>query len=145
MKKDNTISDIHAYGQKESLKLPLFVSKISAGFPSPADDYIDKSLDLNEFLIKNPSATFFVKVSGDSMINAGIFHNDILIVDRSLELTNNKIIIANLNGELTIKRYKEIQNKKYLAPENPNYDYVEISEHNPFELWGIVIYVIHKV
>ena len=94
-------------------KLPLFISRIPAGFPSPADDYIDKNLDLNESLIKHPAATFFVRVEGDSMVDAGIYSGDILIVDRALETINNKIIVAILDGEFTVKRIRKI--KKVLS------------------------------
>ena len=88
--------------KKSNLKLPIYLNTISAGFPSPADDFVEKKIDLNEELVKNPAATFFVKVDGDSMIDANIFKDDILIVDRSIEVKNNKIVLAVINGEFTV-------------------------------------------
>ena len=139
------VKDIYSFNKKSKLKFPLFISSIKAGFPSPADDYIEKNLDLNEYLIKHPSATFFLKVEGESMIDAGIHSGDILIVDRSLEPKNNKIIIAALDGELTVKRIKKTKNKLFLVPENNQYLPIEITNEMDFSIWGIVIYVIHPV
>jgi len=140
----SNVSLIFGFDKKTKQKLPLFVSKVPAGFPSPADDFIEKKLDLNEFLIKKPAATFFVQVDGDSMINAGINSGDILIVDRSLEARDGKIIVAMLDGEFTIKRTKKRYDKLYLLAENPNYEPIEILEDNGFEVWGVVTYVIHR-
>jgi DNA polymerase V len=137
------VKEIYSFNKKNKLKLPLFISSIKAGFPSPADDYIEKNLDLNEYLIKHPPATFFLKVEGESMIDAGIRSGDILIVDRSLEPKNNKIVIAALNGELTVKRIKKIKNKLFLVPENNQYLPIEITNEMDFSVWGIVTYVIH--
>ena len=116
-----------------------------AGFPSPADDYIEGSLDLNHHLIKHPAATFFVRVSGESMINAGIYPGDILIVDRSLEAVDKKIVIAVLNGELTFKRLRIRCGNPVLEPENDTYKPIEITPDMAFEIWGVVTNVIHKV
>ncbi len=129
----------------QDLPLPLFASTVSAGFPSPADDYIETALDLNEFLIKRPAATFFVRVSGQSMIGAGINPGDILIVDRSMSPKNNSIVIAVLNGELTVKRMVLDQEKVKLLPENPNFPTIEIQEGMDFTVWGVVTTVIHSV
>lgn len=145
VKTDETIGDIYLLKQGKPCKCPMFASKVSAGFPSPADDFLDKKLDLNQHLIKHPNSTFFVRVAGDSMIGAGINNNDILIVDRSLELSDGKIVIAILNGELTVKRFKKKDDKCFLMAENPKYNPIEITETNSFELWGIVTNVIHKV
>jgi DNA polymerase V len=123
--------------------LPYFES-VSAGFPSPADDYIEEKLNLDKHLIKNPSATFFVRVAGSSMIGAGIYPDDILIVDRSLEPKNKDVVIALLNGELTVKRFVKANNKFYLKPENPEYKPIEISRDGDFMIWGVVTNVIHK-
>ena len=125
--------------------MPVFDSRISAGFPSPAEDFVEKKLDLNDLLIRHPAASFFVKVAGDSMTEAGIRDGDLLVVDRSLELRDGAVIIAILNGELTVKRYREISGKKFLVPENPRYQPIEIGEKHPFELWGVVTSVIHKL
>ncbi len=134
--------------QKSSLSQilpPLFSSPIAAGFSSWADDLIDKKLDLNERLISHPSATFFVKVVGDSMIGAGIFEGDILIVDRALEAKDGKIIIAVVNGEFTVKRLKFINNFSWLMPENPKYKPVKIMPESNMQIFGVVTYAIHDV
>ncbi|MCK4766344.1 MAG: translesion error-prone DNA polymerase V autoproteolytic subunit [Candidatus Aminicenantes bacterium] len=125
--------------------IPLYLSLIPAGFPSPADDYIDRNLDLNEYLVKHPAATFFVKVSGDSMIHAGIDSGDILVVDRALEPHHNKIIVAVVDGEFTVKRLKKTGNRVFLVPENNRFPVMEIKEGTVFEVWGVVTTVIHKV
>jgi DNA polymerase V len=143
--KSDCISEIYSFKNHRAQVLPFLVAKISAGFPSPADDYIDKKLDLNELLIKHPSATFFVRVSGDSMIDAGINSGDILIVDRALEPAENRIVIAALNGELTVKRMRKINGRIYLIPENAAYDPIEVIPEMQFEVWGVVSHVIHQV
>ena len=127
------------------LELPLFLATIPAGFPSPADDFIDKKLDLNEFLVKHPAATFFVKVQGNSMIQAGIHGGDILIVDRSLEPDDKKIVVAALNGELTVKRIRKLKGRLLLEAENPDYKAIEVTAEMDFEVWGVVAHVIHSV
>ena len=128
-----------------SIKLPLYLSPIRAGFPSPADDYIEKQLDLNDHLIKHPAATFILKATGNSMINAGIFPGDLLIVDRSLEAVNNKIVVAVLNGEFTVKRLRKRQGRITLLAENPNFPPIEIPDEADFEIWGVVAHVLHTV
>lgn len=123
----------------------IFSATVSAGFPSPAADYQEGKLDLNRHLIKNPPATFFVRVNGDSMIGAGIHSGDLLIVDRSLEAKNNCVIIAALNGELTVKRIHLRNNKITLVPENENYAAQKIEGDMEFEVWGVVTNVIHQL
>jgi DNA polymerase V len=140
-----SVKNVYRASIKYKQVLPLFLAKISAGFPSPAEDYIDKNLDLNEHLIKHPSATFFVRVEGDSMINAGIHSGDILIVDRALEPADNKIIIAVLNGELTVKRVNKVGDRLYLVPENDDFKPIEVTEEMDFHIWGVVTHVIHSV
>ena len=139
------VTEIFGFEKRTERKLPLFLTNIPAGFPSPADDYIDRKLDLNEYLIKHPTATFFVRVEGDSMINAGVHSGDILIVDRALEPSDKKIVIAAIDGELTVKRIRLINNKPYLAAENPDFKPIEISKEEGFEVWGVVTYVLHPV
>lgn len=126
-------------------KIPLFQARISAGFPSSAENYLERSLDLNELLIKHPAATFFVRVKGDSMINSGIKSDDILIVDRALTATNNKIVIARIDDELTVKRISMEKNKIILVADNPEYKPIEIKDSMDFEIWGVVTFVIHQV
>lgn len=140
----DNVKEIFSFGDTKKLKLPLFTARISAGFPSPADDFTDQKLDLNELLIRHPAATFFVRVFGDSMTGAGIHDKDLLIVDRALEATDKKIIIAVLNGELTVKRLRHIKNKTYLLPENKNYTPIEVTAEMDFEVWGVVTNVVHS-
>jgi DNA polymerase V len=123
----------------------LFEAGVSAGFPSPAADYEEGKLDLNKHLIKNPPATFFVRVTGDSMVGAGIHHGDLLIVDRSLEPKNKSVVIAIVNGELTVKRIRIKGRTISLEPENENYPAQQITEEMEFEVWGIVTNVIHAL
>jgi len=143
--KPMVIKEIFSATCSTSLLRPLFLSGVSAGFPSPADDYLDRKLDLNEHLIKNPAATFFVRVAGNSMTGAGINDNDILVVDRSLEPCNGCIVIAVVNGELTIKRLLKTKTSYRLAAENPNYPDLEIDEETPLEIWGVATYAIHSL
>ena len=139
------MNNIYTPDQSTEIALPLFMSSVEAGFPSPAEDYIEGSLDLNKHLIKHPAATFFVRVSGDSMINAGMYPSDILIVDRSLEATDKKIVIAVIDGELTVKRLRYRDNLLFLEPENDAYMPIKITKEMSFEVWGVVTNVIHKV
>jgi len=144
-KKEVSITEIYRADISKKQKLPLYLSKIYAGFPSPADDYLDKRLDLNEFLVKHPAATFFVRVEGDSMIDAGIYSGDMLIVDRSIEAKNNKIIVAVVNGEFTVKRFRKTKGKVYLISENSAFRPIEVNEDIDFEIWGVVVHVIHSL
>ncbi len=123
----------------------LFEHKVAAGFPSPADDFMERKLDLNEHLVKHPAATFFVRVSGTSMIKAGIHHNDILVVDRALEASNNKVVLALIDGEFTVKRIQKLGAKIFLNPENPHFKPLEITSEMDFEVWGVVTNVIHSL
>jgi DNA polymerase V len=129
--------------QGKALKIPLYSSTVRAGFPSPADDYIENYLDLNEHLITHPSSTFMVRASGDSMIKAGIQPGDLLIVDRSLEASHGKIVIAAINGELTVKRLSRVQGRIQLLPENEAYAPIDITDELDLVIWGVVTYVIH--
>ena len=125
--------------------IPLFTGKVAAGFPSPADDYIEKTLDLNDLLIQKPAATFFVRAEGESMLGAGIHPNDMLVVDRSIEPVVGKIVICALNGELTVKRLKAIGNEIILGAENPSYKDILVQEAIDLVIWGVVTNVIHSV
>lgn len=134
-----------ADGDKPSLSLPLFASMVSAGYPTPADDAVEDNIDLNAHIIKRPDSTFLVTVSGDSMINAGIHNGDILVVDRAPTPKHNDVVIAVLNGELTVKRLLREHNAVTLKPENPDYPLIPISEDMDFRLWGVVTSVIHQL
>ena len=126
-------------------KQPFFEARVPAGFPSPAADYEEDKLDLNKHLIKKPAATFFVRVTGDSMVGAGIHNEDLLIVDRSVEPRDKSVVIAVINGELTVKRIRMRKKKITLEPENTNYSAQEITEDTEFEVWGVVTNVIHQL
>jgi len=122
-----------------------FETGISAGFPSPADDFKQEQLSLDSILVKNKLATFYARVSGQSMIGAGLDDNDLLVIDRSLEPAHNKIAVCFLDGEFTVKRLKVEADGVWLQPENPNYKPIKITEENNFVIWGIVTNVIKKV
>jgi DNA polymerase V len=136
---------VYAPDLSTACKLPVFLERVPAGFPSPAGDYMEGKLDLNQYLIKHPAATFFLRVTGDSMTEAGIHSGDLLIVDRSLEPSDGNIVIAVLDGELTVKQLERRKGKLRLLPANKNYEPLEVSEQQSFEIWGVVTHVIHKV
>ena len=125
--------------------LPLYLSPVEAGFPSPAEDYLDRKLDLHEHLVRNRAATFFLRAHGDSMTGAGIHDGDLLIVDRSEAAGHNKVVIAALDGELTVKRLIRRNGRVLLTPENPEYSEIDITEHEHVHVWGVVTYAIHKL
>jgi DNA polymerase V len=125
-------------------QVPLAASSVQAGFPSPAGDYMDSALDLHQLVVKNPPATFFVRVEGESMLGARIEPGDILVVDRSLTPSSGKIVIAILNGEFTVKRIRLEGGKIFLEAENPAFSEIAISEGSDFQVWGVVTYVVHK-
>ena len=124
---------------------PIFMATVPAGFPSPAADYEEGKLDLNRHLIKNPAATFFVRVTGDSMVKAGIHNGDLLVVDRSIEPRDKNVVIAVVNGELTVKRIRIRKNGLTLEAENEAYQSQEINDEIEFEVWGVVTNVIHAL
>jgi len=137
--------DIFSANTETSLELPFINSAISAGFPSPALDFIDVSIDLNKHLIKNPAATFYGRVKGVSLINAGINDGDLLIIDRSVEPSNGKIAVCYIDGEFTAKRIKILKQEVWLMPENESYQSIKVSKENDFLIWGIVTHVIKNV
>ncbi|HIA37097.1 MAG TPA: translesion error-prone DNA polymerase V autoproteolytic subunit [Flavobacteriales bacterium] len=139
------IDSIMNFIHDRNLFLPLYSNKVPAGFPSPADDHMEGKLDLNNHLVKHPTATFFVRASGESMVGAGIHDGDILVVDRSLEPRHGKIIIAAVDGQLTVKRLQKRGSKTLLAPENRKYKPIELTENNDVKIWGVVTNVIHEV
>lgn len=130
---------------QNSAPLPFFSSKVAAGLPSPADDHQGESVDLNEHLIRHPGQSFVVQVKGDSMTGAGIHDGDLLVVDRSLQPKPGKIVIAVINGELTVKRLAQEKNQILLLPENPDYSPIVISEGMDLIIWGVVVHVIHSL
>lgn len=139
------MSPVLEFACRKKVMVPLYASVVSAGFTSPADDYLDRKLDLNEYLIKHPAATFFVRAAGESMLGAGIHDGDILIVDRSLEAINGKVVIAVVDGQLTVKRLAVARGRPMLLPENEQYRPIEINEGNEVIIWGVVTNVIHAL
>ncbi len=129
----------------KKINIPLFNDPVSAGFPSPADDYIEENIDLNEYLLKNPFSTFFLRINGDSMINSGIHDKDLIIVDKSLTPKPGDIVIAMIDGEFTVKRFSMKNNQLYLKAENQNYPDFNFEDHNDIQIWGVVIYSIHNL
>ena len=127
-----------------SSSIPVFSDSVQAGFPSPAEDHMDMDLNLNDYLVKNPSATFCVKAIGESMKDAGIKSGDIMIVDKSLDPKNRSIVLAVINGEFTVKRVNMSDNTLYLMPENSSFSPIRITEEMDFQVWGVVTYIIHK-
>lgn len=127
-----------------AIELPLFETGISAGFPSPADDYIEDRIDLNAELIRNPSSTFFGRVNGDSMINAGIGDGDLIVIDKSIEPKDNSIVVCVIDGEFTVKRFRNNDGEILLVPENEKYKTIKITNENDFRVWGTVTYTIKK-
>jgi len=136
--------DIPELLRKFSFQEVSYYESISAGFPSPADDYLEQTLDLNKFLIANPSTTFFAKVIGRSMLGAGIYPGDILIVDKSKPVQNKDVIIAFIDGEFTVKRFVKNKNRCFLRPENSRYPTIEVTNRHDFEVWGVVTRVLHN-
>lgn len=130
---------------ESEIQIPYISEGVSAGFPSPAADFMETCIDLNKELSENPLATFYIKVKGNSMIDAGINDKDVLVVDRSLEPQNNKIAICCIDGEFTVKRIQVEKDCLYLMPENPSYEPIKVTEENQLIVWGMVTYVIKKV
>lgn len=130
-------------GKWPTLHLPLFLEKISAGFPSPAQDYVEQRLDLNQLCVKRPAATYFVRVAGDSMIDAGIYPEDLLVVDRSITAQSGDIVIACLNGEFTVKTLELAPLR--LVPQNDEYQPILITESDDFEIFGVVTNIIRSI
>ena len=122
----------------------LFEQGISAGFPSPADDFIEMEINLQDYIVKNKEATFCVKVEGTSMTKAGINSGDIMIVDRSLHPKHNDIVLAVIDGEFTVKRIAVNENRLYLMPEDDNFSPIKITTAMNFQVWGIITHIIHK-
>ena len=131
------------FARRKDLSLPLFSARVQAGFPSPADDHLERSIDLNEELVRHPAATFFVRVKGESMLDAGIQSGDILVVDRSLTPTDRKIVVAMIDGEFTVKRFRNQEGRIFLEAANEQFPAMEISGDQELVVWGVVSFVIH--
>lgn len=139
---DGSVAAVYLPSRATRLSRPLLTWRISAGFPSPAEDYVEGRIDLNRDLIKHPLATFYIKVEGDSMINAGIHPGSLLVVDRAVEVHEGHIVVARINDELCVKRYCVEDGLIYLMPENELFQPILITEAMDFEIWGRVMYSI---
>jgi len=143
MNEKNILSIINIEANKKT-NTPMFLDSVSAGFPSPATDYMENKLDLNEYLVQHPAATFIVKASGPSMMEAGILSGDLLIVDRSIKPKNDNIVIASVFGDLTVKKLRKKGSSLFLVSANNEYSSIEVKEEMECFIWGVVTYVIHK-
>jgi DNA polymerase V len=143
----NSNEELVFYSIEESVlnDIPVYTNTVPAGFPSPAEDHMDLDLNLHEYLVQHPSATFCVRVVGESMIDAGIHSGDVMVVDRALEPQNNNIVLAVLNGEFTVKRIKKNRTDLYLVPANESFKPIKITETMNFQVWGVVTHIIHKL
>lgn len=130
---------------ESSADIPLYLERIAAGFPSPADDYLEARLDLNQYLVRNPAATFMVRVSGDSMTGAGIMDGAMLVVDRSIPATHGKIVVAVLDGDLTVKRLYQKNGVTRLDPENSAFKPLILREGQDLHVWGVVTGMVRKM
>jgi DNA polymerase V len=138
-------SEMELFVSESDTRQYLSVGEANCGFPSPAHDYSDNKLDLNEYLIRHPSATFYIRAKGHSMIDAGIHDGDLLIIDRAVQPTNNIIVLAVVDGEFTIKKIQVHEGRLYLMPKNTDFRPIEITDAMDFKVWGVVTYVIHKI
>ena len=145
IKSDGSISDIWLVDDSQSVELPYYDTKVQAGFPSPAEDHLEQRLDLNTLVIDNPSATFFVRVAGESMRGIGITDGDILVVDSSIESWGNRIVVAVIDSEFTIKRFTKRNGTVVLEAENPDYPPIKITEEMDFSVWGVVCWTLKKL
>lgn len=137
--------DLYKAIVNKPIRIPFFSSLVNAGFPSPAEDHIEQTLDITELLVTNPPATFYLRVSGDSMINAGIFEKDILVVDRSLTAQHGDIVVAQINEDFTVKRFYTRDLELILYPENPKYQPIVIKEGDEFTVFGVVTSVVRQL
>ena len=145
IKSDGSISKIWFADNSQGIELPFFETKVQAGFPSPAEDHVEQRLDLNTLVIENPSATFFVRVAGESMRDIGITDGDILVVDRSIESWENRIVVAVIDSEFTIKRFTIEQEMVVLKAENMDYPPIKITSEMDFAVWGVVNWTLKKL
>jgi len=140
-----SISQIQKPCTDTLVKLPLYSSRVSAGFPSPADDLLEAHLDLNRYLVSQPASTFFMRFEGEPMLESGLQQGDLLIVDRSIEVTEQKIVVASVNSDLVIRRVSRNRRRLQLLSENPNCQLISITEDTEFQIWGVVTYVIRAL
>ena len=130
---------------RTALLTPMVAARVKAGFPSPADDHLERSINLNEELIHNRVATFMVRVEGESMRDAGIHPGDVLIIDKSITPADRDVVVAMIDGEFTVKRFRKLTNRIFLDAENPDFKAIEVTEDQDFKIWGVVTYAIHNM
>ncbi|TCL74257.1 SOS response UmuD protein [Hydrogenispora ethanolica] len=135
---------IHSAETLSKSGLPYVGHQVTAGFPSPAEDYLENILDLNEVVVKNPVSTFYGRVNGNSMKDAGAEDGDLLVIDKSLEYRDGAMAVCCINGEFTLKRIMKSGNRVFLMPANPEYEPIEVKEDDEFAVWGIVTYIVKK-
>jgi len=126
------------------IALPLYASYVSAGFPSPADDYLEDRIDLGKYLIRNPISTYLMRVKGTSMVDANIHEGDILVIDKSLKPADGLPVVCFLDGEFTVKTFRKADGKAWLMPANPAYKPIELTEEMDMRVWGVVVWILHK-
>ena len=141
---DGSVAGVFLPDRSTKLSRPLIMWRVSAGFPSPAEDYVEGRIDLNRDLIKHPLATFYIRVDGDSMVDAGILPGSLLVVDRAAEVHEGHVVVARINDELTVKRFSTDGARILLVPANREYETIEITEGTDFEIWGRVVYSIQR-
>lgn len=139
------VNHVQSWEAGRRLLLPLLLARVAAGFPSPADDFLDGRLDLNERLVRHPAATFFVQVEGDSMREDGIHSGDTLVVDRALKPSPGRVVVAVINGEMTVKRLARRDGRLFLDPGHPRFHPIELTPEMEFDIWGVVTFVIHPL
>ena len=132
------------FEKRASMRIPMVTAIVDAGFPSPADDHLERSIDLNEELIRNKAATYCVRVQGESMREAGIHAGDVLVVDRSITPTDRQIVVAMIDGDFTVKRFRKFGAKLLLEAANADFPSIQIGENQELVIWGAVTYIIHK-
>ena len=138
------VKEIYSADTATSLRLPFIQDIVRAGYPSPAADYIEKKLDLNEYLIKHKEATYFIRVEGDSMENNKIYNGDLLIVDRAVDAKMGSIVVVNINGEMTVKILDKIDGKLFLVAGNKKYEPIPVTDETELLIWGVVTYIVHR-
>lgn len=142
---EHLIDDVMNFSSNGGYKIPLFSSYVAAGYPAYAEDHVEQMIDMNSFLVRNPKSTFCVRVSGLSMINAGIYEGDILLVDSNISATAGKIIVVAVDNMLTVKRLEFINGKPFLMPDNPDFDPIPINENSEITIWGVVTNILRNV
>lgn len=142
---EHLLEDVRDFSINGGYKIPMYSSAVEAGYPSPGEDHIDEMIDMNSLLVRNPATTFCVRVTGLSMIDAGIYEGDVLLVDSSIQPSSGKIIVVAIDGMLTVKRLGQIDGRPYLLPENPDFDPIPITEESDVRVWGVATNILRSL